>query len=85
MLAEQLDLRVADALGIAGIDEFHSQVGGQPEAVIDLAKEDRPGVGSHARIGLTQLDGLVKLKFPAPLQRNPLACKGFSSFPGCTY
>src|SRR5208337_5224938 len=66
VLADQLDLLVADALRIAPVQQPRRQVGRQPQAMIDLTEEQGPGVGSNPRIGLTQLDGAVKGKLEQP-------------------
>ena len=63
VLAQQLSLRVACAGWVAGVEEPGGQVGSQPEPMVDLAKQQCPGVGSNSRIGLTNLDRAVKGTF----------------------
>jgi hypothetical protein len=66
VLAEQFDLGVADARRVARVEELRRQVFRQAQAVIDLAKQQGPGVGSNPRIGLTQLDRPVKRGLEEP-------------------
>ena len=66
VLAEQFDLPVPRAGRVAGVGESCGQVGGQAESVIDLAKQQRPGVVGDSRIGLPQLDGSVKRVLEEP-------------------
>jgi hypothetical protein len=62
VLADQLDLLVTDALRIAPVQQPRRQVRRQAQAMIDLAEEQGPGVGSNPRIGLTHLDAAIKGK-----------------------
>jgi hypothetical protein len=66
MLAEQFSLRIAGGFLVAWIDERRAQVGGQAEALIDLAEQDGSGIGGDVRIDLTQLDRLVKSGLEEP-------------------
>jgi hypothetical protein len=66
MLAEQFDLPVTRARRVAGVGEFARQVGGEPEAVVDFAEQEGPGVVGDPRIGLSQLDGSVKRRLEEP-------------------
>jgi len=66
VLAEQLDLPVADAVRPAGVGQLGGQVGREPEAVVDLAEQECPGVVGDSMIGLTELDGSVKRRLEEP-------------------
>jgi hypothetical protein len=66
VLAEQFDLLVSRARRVAGVGEPGGQVGGEAEAVIDLAEQEGPGVVGDSGIGLPELDGSVKRGLEEP-------------------
>ena len=66
VLAEQLDLLIADAVGPARVGEFRRQVSREGQAVINLAEQEGPGVVGDSMIGLTELDGSVKRGLEKP-------------------
>jgi len=80
VLAEQLDLLVADAAGAAGVGEFGRQVGGESQTVVDVGEQDGAGVARDSMIGLT--DRLqVGLKSYACC--SPMSCLSRSVRVGC--
>ena len=60
VVPQQFGVGVADAVGIPRVIQPGGQVCRQTEPMIHFAEQQRSGVRSDSRIGLTQLDGSVK-------------------------
>ena len=75
MLAQQFDRLVTDARGVALVRELRGQIGRQPQPMIGLTQQQRPGVGRDSRIRQSQLDRAVERRLKQP----PASLAGLST------